>query len=58
MSFEEFEQGIISGEIIDGKTIASFFIAKLFLEKNRNVSQELGVRSSEFGENEGFKFMI
>lgn len=38
MSFEEFEQGIISGEIIDGKTIASFFIAKLFLEKNRNVS--------------------
>ena len=45
MSFEEFEQGIISGEIIDGKTIASFFIAKLFLEKNRNVSYELGVRS-------------
>ena len=45
MSFEEFEQGVISGEIIDGKTIASFFIAKLFLEKNRNVSYELGVRS-------------
>ena len=45
MSFEEFEQGIISGEIIDGKTIASFFIAKLFLEKNHNVSSELGVRS-------------
>ncbi len=34
MSFDEFEQCIISGEIIDGKTIASFFMAKLFLEKN------------------------
>ena len=32
MSFEEFEQAILSGEIIDGKTIASFFMTKLFLE--------------------------
>ncbi|EAZ94358.1 NUDIX hydrolase [Crocosphaera chwakensis] len=34
MSFEEFEKAILSGKIIDGKTIASFFMAKLFLDKN------------------------
>lgn len=31
MTFDEFEQAILAGDIIDGKTIASFFMAKLFL---------------------------
>ncbi|MGB5595201.1 MAG: NUDIX hydrolase [Crocosphaera sp.] len=34
MSFDEFEQAIFAGELIDGKSIASFFMAKLFLGKN------------------------
>ncbi|MEM8779792.1 MAG: NUDIX hydrolase [Cyanobacteria bacterium P01_G01_bin.49] len=31
MSFDEFEQAILSGEVIDAKSIASFLMTKLFL---------------------------
>jgi ADP-ribose pyrophosphatase len=31
MSFDEFEQAILAGELIDAKSIASFFMAKLWL---------------------------
>jgi ADP-ribose pyrophosphatase len=33
MSFAEFEKAIAAGEPIDGKTIASFFMARLYLDQ-------------------------
>lgn len=33
MSFDEFEKGILRGEIVDAKSIASFLMTKLFLQQ-------------------------